>query len=241
MLLRWQHAIDSAVQPSQLVAVAEDSTLMLPLCRWLLAEACRQRQQWLPGSPQPVLLSISISPLQLVRPEIVEAVTEALARSGLAPDQLELALCPGEAPPEVTALRPTMNRLRQLGVHFALDGLSSGMLPLHYLQELPLESIQLDATLLQKLQEPGASAALLEGMIVLGHRLGLRVIARGVETTEQLSALRQHECDAAQGMLLGRPMPLRLLEVSPMAAGLGLPTVARLFGALPALKKTARA
>lgn len=218
-LLRWNHPMLGPVPPGKFIPLAEESHLILPIGEWALRESCRQmalwNQQGLTSGPEPLVLAVNVSALQLTQNNWDQCVIRALADSGLRPGQLELeiteSLIMRQGPEDILPLR----RLRETGTRIAIDDFGTGYSSLGYLQRLPITTLKLDQSFIASLQtSPGepASEPIVRAVIQLAHSLGLTVVAEGVETEGQRDMLDLLGCDCLQGFLLGRPLPADGLE-----------------------------
>ncbi|RVT96367.1 EAL domain-containing protein [Rhodovarius crocodyli] len=208
-LLRWEHPVRGPIPPADFIALAEESGLMPRLGEWVLIEACRQAAQW-PGREH---VSVNLSVMQLV-PDLHRAVADALAEAGLPPDRLELEITEASVSRDPERTARLLEKLRAIGVSIAMDDYGRGSMSLTALRELPLDCLKLDHTLMQGLEDGPQALATIRALIALGKSLGLKVVAEGVETREQLELLRREGCDEAQGFLFGPPA-----EISRAAAG----------------------
>jgi diguanylate cyclase (GGDEF)-like protein len=208
-LARWRHPERGLVSPAEFIPLAEQTGLIVPLGRRLLAEACRYVRTL--AAPQDgraeVGLSVNVSGAQLHDPRLVDHVAEALAASGLDPGLLTLELTETML---VDDLQPSVARLhdlKALGVRLALDDFGTGYSSLGYLRHFPMDVLKVDKSFIDGVADPAADAhGLMRSIIGLGHTLGLTVVAEGVEDSGQLEQLRHLGCDLGQGFLLARPM-----------------------------------
>ena len=210
-LLRWNHPTRGMLPPAAFIPVAEESRLIVPVGRWAIEEACRQAAAWQAQDPDgpPIGVSVNLSALQVTDPSLVHAVRNALENSGLEPTTLRLELTETTLMEEVEAPREALAALRALGVRLILDDFGTGFSSLGYLKRLPLSGIKLDRSFVENLSDGGQDAAIVRAVTEMATSLGLDVCAEGVETQEQLEAVRELGCSHAQGFHLGRPMPGR--------------------------------
>ncbi|EFH09664.1 putative bifunctional diguanylate cyclase/phosphodiesterase, partial [Teichococcus cervicalis] len=205
-LLRWEHAARGAIPPALFVPVAEEAGMAATLGRYVLRAACGQALRWREtGLALPV--AVNLSAMLFASDQAVALVREALAESGLPPALLEIELTEGVFIRNAEAARQALQALHRLGVRVALDDFGTGYSSLAYLQRLPFDVLKIDRAFVRDLTAPEhGSARIVETILRLAHGLGAKVVAEGVETPEQLAALRRLGCDAVQGFLLGRPM-----------------------------------
>lgn len=204
-LLRWDHCVYGAIPPPVIVALAEDTRRINRLGEHVLRLACRQRVAWTKLVPADLILSVNVSPRQLADPEFDLKVLEILAEEGLAPHLLELEIT------ESTALLPAvqsiaaLHRLRLAGVRIALDDFGMGHTSLHYLRELPLNTLKIDRSLTFS-SEGNLNEHVIRSIINLSRTLGLMAVVEGIEQPEQLPRFIDLGCDRFQGYLFSRPL-----------------------------------
>lgn len=208
-LLRWRHPERGIVPPTAFVPIAEEIGLISSLGQWALSRACWQMNEWTKeGVPTNALhwVSVNLSPRQLHDPGLLGDVGRALAESGLAPHYLELEVTEGAVLEDGAAAVEALAGLTELGVELSIDDFGAGFASLAHLRRLPANSLKIDRSLVAGLGgEP--ETALVAATISLGHALGLRVTAEGVETPVQLARLRDLGCDLGQGYLFASPQP----------------------------------
>jgi diguanylate cyclase len=216
-LLRWDHPELGTVQPSEFVPLLEQSRQIVPVGRWVLEEAAHQCVSWQRRGWPDLSMSVNVSARQLHDHGIYDDVREALERSGLAPGHLVLEVSESVLAVDVVRIGATMQSLRDLGVHLALDDFGTGHSSLHYLQGLPIDRLKVDRVSVAALDAPGTAGTVMGTVVDLAHRLGITVVAEGVETPAELRAVCGIGCDEAQGILLSRPAPPHLLDASLVA------------------------
>lgn len=207
-LLRWRHPKLGLVPPGQFIRVAEENGLIVPIGNWVLKQACRQASEWHTPSGNPCKVAVNVSALQFASDDFVQVVSSILDETGLPPAFLELEITESilMQHPEVAVHQ--ICELRSLGISIAVDDFGTGYSALSYLQRLPVDYLKIDQSFVKEI--PGGTNAipLVQAIVTMAHGLGVKVTAEGVETQQQLAALRQLGCDQIQGFLLGRPMPM---------------------------------
>jgi diguanylate cyclase (GGDEF)-like protein len=208
-LLHWEHPKLGVVPPGQFVPLAERSGLIVNLGEWVLREACLQLACWQSKGHRNVRIAVNVSPLQFVRPGLVEAVQAALEGSGLAPEALELEVTEGLFLQDSRVAGRRLRRLQELGVGLSIDDFGTGYSSLSYLRRLPIDRLKIDRSFIAGLQTQGQerdeAEAMVWAIITLAHSLRLRALAEGVEHAEQVVLLKEMGCDEVQGFHLGRP------------------------------------
>ena len=204
-LLRWNDPTRGNVSPLEFIPSAEDSGLIGPLTEWVLLHACKEAAAW----PDPVQVSVNLSPLNLGQPSLVTTVTRVLSDTGLAPQRLILELTEGLLLERSNTVRNALLGLKDLGVELWIDDFGAGHANLSYLQRLTCNVVKIDRGFLDQHDK---RRELLGGMISLAQSCGLRVLAEGVETIEHDALLKELGCDLLQGYLLARPMSAESLR-----------------------------
>jgi diguanylate cyclase (GGDEF)-like protein len=211
-LLRWRHPTRGYVSPALFVPVAEAVGLIEPLGRWILQKACAEVARW----QVPLKLAVNISPVQFVRGDLLATVGEALAQSRLPAERLNLEITESLFLHENKLIAETIDQLRALGVTFAIDDFGTGYSSLSYIRKFPIQKVKIDQSFVSELPHDVESAAIVRAVCALAQGLNIRVNAEGIETEEQLAALRLSGCAEGQGYLFARPQPaasmLRLLD-----------------------------
>ena len=202
-LLRWRTAEGEPIAPSDFIPIAEASGLIVPLGAWVLERACAD------VAPLGELtVAVNVSAVQLRTENFVGQVAATLARTGLAPRRLVLELTESSLMDDVDDAREIFGALRRLGVRIAIDDFGTGFSSLSTLADLPIDMLKVDRSFVAAMTSSPAHGALVGGVVSLADGLGLPLVAEGVETAEQLAALRALGCAYAQGYHLGRPGPL---------------------------------
>jgi diguanylate cyclase (GGDEF)-like protein/PAS domain S-box-containing protein len=207
-LLRWCHPQLGLLLPDVFLATAEETDLIVPIGQWLLRQACLQVRQWQDRTPSaaPLTLSVNVSTRQLARSDLDEQVARVLAESGLTPDCLRLEITERTMLADTHTAAGVLARLKALGVQLEIDDFGTGYSALSYLDRLDLDALKIDRSFTRRLASQSNSTAVIRTILGLGARLGLRVIAEGIETEDQVRQLMAFGCQNGQGYLFGRPM-----------------------------------
>ncbi|HET9577354.1 MAG TPA: EAL domain-containing protein [Usitatibacter sp.] len=205
-LLRWRHPHEGLVEPSRFIRVAEDTGLIVPIGEWVLETACRQNAEWQAAGYPGIVVAVNLSARQFNHENVAQTVRRALQRHGLAPAWLELELTESMLVKNVADAVATLDELGALGVRLALDDFGTGYSSLAYLKRFPFHKLKIDQSFVRDISHDADDAAIVMAVIAMAKSLGLRVIAEGVETREQMDFLCRHACDELQGHYLGRPV-----------------------------------
>jgi EAL domain-containing protein (putative c-di-GMP-specific phosphodiesterase class I) len=206
-LIRWQHPTRGLVSPVNFIPLAEERGLIVALGEWVLREACRQSIAWQNAGMGELPIAVNLSAVHFRQATLLPDVKQMLAEHDLSARCLELELTESSIMDDAAATIFTMDQLKEVGVLLALDDFGTGYSSLSQLKRLPLDNLKLDQSFVRGLPADVDDLAICTAVIAMGHALGLKVIAEGVETTEQLAVLSALDCDVVQGYLFARPMP----------------------------------
>jgi EAL domain-containing protein (putative c-di-GMP-specific phosphodiesterase class I) len=211
-LLRWRIPNRGTIPPKRFIGLAEETGLIVPIGTWVLRTACAQNKAWQDEGWPPIVVSVNVSPRQFRRENIVQTVAEVLRDTGLEARYLELELTESMVMHDAPQLLAMLDELKNLGVQISVDDFGTGYSSLSYLKRFPVDRLKIDRSFVEHIARDADDAVIVRAIIALGHNLGLKVVAEGVESDEQLRFLRMNLCDEAQGYLLGRPASSRLLR-----------------------------
>jgi diguanylate cyclase (GGDEF)-like protein len=213
-LVRWRHPEQGLVPPQRFIGLAEESGLIVGLGEWVVRTACRQAQAWAAAGLDALTVSVNVSARQFEERRLVERIAGALRDSGLAPSSLELEVTESLLMRDLNQAVERMRELKGMGVALSIDDFGTGYSSLSALKSFPISTLKIDKSFVRDLAHDADDQAIALAVISLGHRLGLRVIAEGVETAEQRDYLREHGCDEMQGYLFSPPVaPERIAEM----------------------------
>ena len=205
-LLRWNHPDLGNPGPAEFIPVAEESGLILPISQWVLGAALRQAKEWRARGLPPFRLAVNLAASHFGQADLASQILSGLAEANWPGELLELEITERVAIKNLAQSIEIMNRLKAEGVHFALDDFGTGYSSLASLRELPIDTLKIDKSFLPALGSDGRNEAVVGSVIALAHTLRHRVVAEGVETTDQAEFLRGVGCQVAQGYLFARPM-----------------------------------
>ncbi|WP_449409415.1 sensor domain-containing protein [Methylobacterium komagatae] len=200
-LMRWRHPVHGLISPADFIPVAEETGMIVPLGAWALQEACREALTW----PEQVRVGVNVSPVQF-RGGLEEHVKTALINAALPAQRLKLEVTESVLMRDADDALACLHRLRALGVRIALDDFGTGYSSLSYLRRFPFDKLKIDRTFIRDIADPDA-AAIVRAVAGLGERLGMVIVAEGVETEEQLALVRREGCTEVQGFLFSKPLP----------------------------------
>ncbi|MBF0330739.1 MAG: EAL domain-containing protein [Candidatus Omnitrophica bacterium] len=206
-LLRWFKEGNGLIGPDQFIPVAEESGLIIPIGEWVLFEACAFNKKMMDAGYPGLIMSVNISVVQFRRKNIVDVIRMALEETGLPPACLEIEVTESVLIESFDAAIDILNAVRELGVQVSLDDFGTGYSSLVHLQRLPISNLKIDRMFIKEIAKDSEQNAMIPAIIDLAHKLNLRVVAEGVETTIQLDKLAGNQCDFFQGYLFSRPMP----------------------------------
>lgn len=206
LLCRWPHPEFGMISPDEFIPLAEELGLIGQLGQLMLELGCAQLARWQVAAPD-LVLSINLSPLQFRDPELCPQIFACIERHGLAPWQLELEITEGVLMENADEIESNLASLIEAGFQLAIDDFGTGYCSLAYLPRLQVATLKLDRSFTQGLATNQATTAIVRSVIGLGHELGIKITAEGVETAEQQAWLAQAGCDRLQGYLFSRPLP----------------------------------
>ena len=212
-LLRWRHPIRGWVSPLEFVPIAEQTGLIVPIGAWVLREACRQMQVWQSqfGGDGLLTINVNLSSKQF-SPELAEQISQVLQEAGLNPCQLKLEITESLLMENAESAIERLTQLQQLGVQLAIDDFGTGYSSLSYLHRLPIDTLKIDRSFIQRIDSDGEQLAIVRTIIMLAWNLGMEVVAEGAETAKQVAQLKALRCEYAQGYFFSRPLDIQAVE-----------------------------
>jgi EAL domain-containing protein (putative c-di-GMP-specific phosphodiesterase class I) len=206
-MLRLNHPQLGTVAADRFLPVAEERGLIVPLGNWVLDEVCRQSVEWLSKQLIPLRISFAVSPLQFLQSDFSARVLSAAAQRGLDPRLLELVVTESTVMRNRPEVASQMRSLAALGVHFSVADFGSSYSCLSHLHQLPVSTLKIDCSFIERISDPNGTYTIVQAIIALAHSLGFKVVAEGVERSDQMECLRTLSCDFVQGLLLAPPLP----------------------------------
>lgn len=206
-LVRWQDDEGNYIPPAHFIPMAEETGLITPLGEWVLRAACQQIRDWKRRLGEEIEVAINISSQQLYQSDLKRTIMQALFEASIKPNLLQLELTESLLMRDVQDTIDTLTFLKDAGISLAIDDFGTGYSSLSYLKRFPLDALKIDQSFVAELDDNNDDAAICAAIIAMAHRLGLQVVAEGIETDYQLKFLRDQGCQLGQGYLLGRPLP----------------------------------
>jgi diguanylate cyclase (GGDEF)-like protein len=206
VLVRWKHPEHGAISPAEFIPIAEESGLVVPIGEWILRTAVAQRRAWSDAGVPDVPVAVNLSGKQFLGTDVVALVDGVLRESGLPPRLLELELTESISMDDPARTADLMRQLRGLGATLSIDDFGTGYSSLSYLKRLPVDKLKVDRSFVLDVHQSADSLAMVKAIIGMAHTLRLTVIAEGVETDEQVAALRSAGCDQIQGDYFSKPL-----------------------------------
>ena len=205
-LLRWHHPSMGTVSPARFIGVAEETGMIVAIGRWVLRTACAQNKAWQAAGLTPLRVAVNLSARQFRDPALAGEIVAALADSGLEAQYLELELTESLMMHNVGEAVAVVEQLKRLDIALSIDDFGTGYSSLAYLKQFPVDYLKIDQSFTREMLTEPKVAAIVHSVLALGHSLGFKVIAEGVETEAQLAYLRRHGCDEMQGYFFSRPL-----------------------------------
>ncbi len=206
-LVRWHHPVKGFISPAKFITIAEQSGLINQLGDWVLAQACREVKNFIKAGISDFKVAINISPVQFRRKDFLEHTLTILKQQQVSPHFIELEITEGAVMDNVVQAIDTMQSLHDAGFQLAMDDFGTGYSSLSYLKRFPIQKVKIDRSFISDLENDEDSKSITRAIIQMSHSLGLKVLAEGVETKDQLQYLQDESCDYVQGYYTGRPMP----------------------------------
>jgi len=205
-LIRWPQKSAAAMMPGQFIGAAETSGLINQIGEWVLQEACRQHEQWRKLGLPPMRIAINVSPIQFRSRDFQQRVGDTVLASGIDPACIELEVTESTVMKHVEEAARTLASLKQLGLRIVLDDFGTGYSSLSYLSQFPIDKLKVDQSFIRHIDTDSRSLAITETVIALAKKLGVEVVAEGIESEEALDLLRERDCDLGQGFLISHPL-----------------------------------
>jgi diguanylate cyclase (GGDEF)-like protein/PAS domain S-box-containing protein len=206
-LIRWNHPEKGWISPGEFIPMAEELGLIVEIGAWVINEACRQAK-WMESQGHYSRVAVNLSMRQFFDPGLLDSIRDSMYRHDVKPERLEFEITESMIMDDANQVIETLHNLKSLGVSLSIDDFGTGYSSLSYLKKLPFDYLKVDASFVRDIPHDKSDMEITSAVIAMAHKLGLRVIAEGIETHEQLAFLRANQCEMGQGYLLARPAPM---------------------------------
>jgi diguanylate cyclase (GGDEF)-like protein len=210
-LIRWNHPENGRVPPDRFIYVAEETSLIIPIGAWVVREACRQSAQWIAEGYPPIRIAVNVSAVQFTQSDFAEIVENALAENHLDPSLLEVEITESVIMKDKEEVRRNLGKLKAIGVMTTIDDFGTGYSSITYLRQMPLDCLKIDRSFIKELASDEATALrtrnLVKAFVSLAKNLNLRLVAEGIEDTNQCDFVAMLGCEMGQGFLFSAPLP----------------------------------
>lgn len=234
-LLRWQHPTLGLLPPDQVIPLAEETGLIVPIGKWALRTACLQVRTWAAQGLPSLRVAVNLSVRQFMSAALLEDVRSTIAQTGMDPRRIELELTESMMMPKPEEAVQVLKQLKAIGVRLTIDDFGTGYSSLAYLKQLPIDCVKIDASFIRGIPIDASDVAITETIITMSHNLGLKVVAEGVERHDQMRFLVGRGCDEMQGFYFSAPLPPEQLTAY-LKNQAGTSPESRLLGASRRLK-----
>jgi len=213
-LIRWQHPERGLLAPAEFIDIAEETGLIVPMNRWLLREICQQSRVWQQRSVSdaPLTVTANLTSKELAQEDLVNSVRLTLQQTAMNPQNLQLEIRETVAMADAENAAHVLDRLKGLGIRLSIDDFGTGYSSLSRLQGLPLDTLKIDRSFISDMDNDQDKREIVRVIVMLGQQLGMKVVAEGTETAEQVRYLKELRCDYAQGYFFSRPVDARAFE-----------------------------
>jgi len=205
-LLRWQHPTLGTIMPDQVVPLAEETGLIVPIGKWALRTACLQARQWAREGLPRIRIAVNLSARQFMSPTLLEDVKSTIAETGMDPRWVELEVTESVMMPDPEQAVKLLRNLKAIGVRITIDDFGTGYSSLAYLKRLPIDCVKIDASFVRGIPVDASDVAICDTILAMAGSLGLKVVAEGVETADQMRFLERRGCDEIQGYYISKPL-----------------------------------
>lgn len=211
-LLRWQHPEMGMVSPNEFIQIVEENGQIVEIGEWVLRKVCEQNKAWQSAGYPPLKCAINLSPRQFKNKNLIETVKQILKETELDPSYLCFEITESISIHQIESVLTVLHDFKEIGLELAIDDFGKGHSALSYLKKYPIDTLKIDKCFVQGIEMDRGNASIAKAVIDMAHGLGLRVIAEGVETEDQLAFLKDLHCDSIQGYWLSRPLPPEGIE-----------------------------
>ncbi|HTZ82517.1 MAG TPA: EAL domain-containing protein [Candidatus Acidoferrales bacterium] len=213
-LLRWNHPTQGLISPYRFIEAAEDTGVLVSIGHWLIMQSCRQLREWQMNEygQRPMNITVNVSARQFADAHLVNDLQEALQETGIDPSQLQLEITESIAAADPKMTITVLSHLKHMGIGVVLDDFGTGSISLRGLSQFPVDALKIDRSLVQEMQSDRGSSDIVELIILVAHKMGMKVIAEGIETPRQLERLAELGCEFGQGYYFSQPMDAKAAQ-----------------------------
>ncbi|MFZ5966988.1 MAG: putative bifunctional diguanylate cyclase/phosphodiesterase [Bacillota bacterium] len=211
-LIRWIHPKKGFISPMDFIPLAEDMGLIVPIGEWVFKEACKQHVEWVNQGLPPIHIAVNLSLIQLQHGNFAESIGKILQDTGVESKWIDLEITESTIMDDLDTAIVQLTKLKEMGIKISLDDFGIGYSSLNYLKTLPIDILKMDKSFVKEIAEKSSEAAIAKSVIQLAHNMKMLVVAEGVETTDQLQFLAEHQCDIGQGYLFSKPQQPQFIE-----------------------------
>lgn len=211
-LLRWMHPEKGLILASEIIPLAEETGMIIPISEWVLKTACQQNKAWQDRGLKPVVMSVNLSSFQFRHQKLDDLLKRVLKETGLDPQYLQLELKEKVIMDNLEEVLPVINNIYDMGVHLLIDNFGSNYSSINYLRKFPFNKLKIDKSLVQDIVENQDDESIIRAIIAMSNSLKLKVVGDGAETAEQVRLLKLNKCDEIQGFIYGKPLPAENFE-----------------------------
>ena len=212
-LVRWNHPQKGMVYPNEFISIAETCGLIHQLDMWVLETACQQLKQWEADQVSPMQISVNLSAIQFAEPNLVRDIAGVLAEYQVDPKKLELEIIESILMEDAEHTMDALDALHKLGLRIAVDDFGTGYSSMAYLSKFSVDTLKIDRTFVKEIDKGMAAKVIIESIIQMASKLGLAIVAEGIETAEQNRFLAYHGCTFAQGYFYNKPMSVKEINM----------------------------
>ena len=205
-LLRWNHPDLGNIPPAEIIPIAEETGLILPIGDWVLKNACLKLKEWEKAGFHSLRIAVNLSAQQFLQKNMVEKIKDVIKETSINPEYLELEITEGVVIHDVDSAISVLQQLKDIGIQISIDDFGTGYSSLNYLKKLPVNTLKIDRSFIFDIDTNPSSKALTSAITTMAHDLKLNVVAEGVETYKQLSYVKKSSCDVIQGYYFSRPL-----------------------------------
>ena len=205
-LVRWDHPKKGRISPYIFIPIAEATGLIQGIGEWVLEKSCEQLKSWHKLGLDSIRIAVNLSARQFNQTNLGQWLTDLFQRHGIDPSQIELELTESTLVDDIPRSIEQLHQLKSVGIKVAMDDFGTGYSSLSYLQQFPFDILKIDQCFIQKIDQNPKNAAIAQAIITMAHQLNLRVVAEGVETTEELTFVHENNCDEIQGYFFSEPI-----------------------------------